>query len=158
MLDKKYNSELERCNSLFCDIYSPWGREISTTQLLKKPINYNVTNANKVLWEWLQGDFNVLMEESVKHLPELPNDLCAWSRESEEESGHEKCWGQSGTRQHKTWSAVLRTRNFIFRAPGKSWKVLSRDVMSSEFCLERSQSLCGDRDWRSTGLDQRIPW
>lgn len=38
------------------------------------------------------------MEESVKYLSELLNDLCVWSRESEEESGYEKCWGQLGIR------------------------------------------------------------
>ena len=48
------------------------------------------------------------MEESIKHLLELPKDLCTCSKEREEESGWEKGWGQSGSRQCRTWSAMLR--------------------------------------------------
>lgn len=40
------------------------------------------------------GDFKVLVEGSIKHLLELPTDLCAWSEESEE-SGY----GKGGDRQ-----------------------------------------------------------
>lgn len=46
---------------------------------------------------------------------------CVPTVESEEESSHEKGWGESGSRQCKTWPAELsRDWNFMLRAPGES--------------------------------------